>query len=118
MSPRRAAWRWLEKKIAYSVGFGVVFILGTGAVLLYLHERAKVSDLVVRIAYGAGAPVRKRFLDLMAAEGKSRHLDIRLIPTSGTDETLTAIDQGTADLGLVSGVVWIVWKLVAVHVLR
>ena len=97
--------RWLTRKIAYSVGFGVVFLLAVGAVLFYFSNARKSSVRVVRIAYGIGTPVRRRFLDQMVLHGKSHHLDIRLVPSESTDQTLTLIDQRKAELGLIAGVV-------------
>lgn len=37
--------------------------------------------------------------------GGKQNLDVRLVPTAGTDETLNLIDRGEADLGLIAGVV-------------
>jgi TRAP-type uncharacterized transport system substrate-binding protein len=104
-SDTHKAIRWLERKIIYSVGFGVFVLLAIGIALFYLQQRSLTQERIVRIAYGAGAPVRKRFLEQMAAEGKARHLDIRLVATAGTDDTLTHIDRGDAEFGLVAGVV-------------
>ena len=96
--------RWLEGKIAYSVGFGVVVLLAVGLGLFYVSSREQTAPLI-RIAYGAGAPVRRRFLEQMAIQGKERNLDIRLVETESTDQTLSLIDQKGADLGLIAGVV-------------
>lgn len=100
-----SAVRWLSGKIAYSVGFGVIVLLLAGAALLYFYETAGPSLQVVRIGYGAGAPVRRRFLEQMAIHGRKHNLDIRLVATAGTDQTLTLIDRHEADLGLIAGVV-------------
>ena len=61
--------RWLERKIVYSVGFGFFFLLAVGAVLFYLRGAREPPIEVVRIGYGVGAPVRKRFLEEMAIPG-------------------------------------------------
>jgi TRAP-type uncharacterized transport system substrate-binding protein len=90
-------------KVFYSVGFAVVFLLLTGVGLVYFMGPSSVQ--VVRIGYGAGGPVRKYFLEQMAEHGKTRHLDIRLVPTEGTDQTMTLIDQNGADLGLIAGAI-------------
>ena len=95
--------RWLEGKIAYSAGFGVVVLLLVGASLLYFGALRSPSVQVVRIGYGAGGPVRRYFLEQMAIHGRRHNLDIRLFATGGTDETLTLIDQNGADLGLIAG---------------
>ena len=95
--------RWLEGKIVYSVGFGVIVLLLVGASLVYFGRLRPPSVQVVRIAYGSGGAVRKYFLEQMAVQGRKRHLDIRLIATEGTDETLTLIDRNEADFGLIAG---------------
>ena len=92
--------KWLEANI---VGFSTVFLLLTGAALFYLIALGTTSVQVIRIGYGTGGPVRKYFLDQMAVQGKQRNLDIRLVPTAGTDQTLSLIDQNRADLGLIPG---------------
>lgn len=97
------AMRWLEGKIVYSVGFGVLLMLGVGAVLFYGYEHR--PPRVVRIAYGSGGPVRTHFLEQMAVHGKSRNLDIQLIVTDGADQTMSLVDQDAADLGLVTGAI-------------
>src|SRR5580658_4423102 len=95
----RKAMHWLEGKIVYSLGFGAVFILLTGAALLYFSGVLTPSVQIVRIAYGEGGPVRKDFLEQMAIHGKERHLDIRLVSTEGMDDTLNRIHQNAVDLG-------------------
>jgi len=104
MKPKRVL-HWLEGKIVYSLGFGAAFLLLTGAVLLYFSGALTSSAQVVRIAYGSGDPVRKQFIDEMAIHGKRRHLDIRLVTTDGTDQTLSLIDQNVVDLGLITSAV-------------
>ena len=99
------AVRWLSGKIAYSVGFGVVVLLLIGAGLVYFYGKGGPPLQVVRIGYGAGAPVRARFLEQMALHGKQHNLDIQLVATGGTDQTLSLIDENGADLGLIAGVV-------------
>lgn len=94
---------WLETKVVYSVGFGVVLMLAIGAGLFYFY--AKAPARVVRIAYGSGGPVRTHFLEQMARHGKTHDLDIRLIVTDGADQTMSLVDQGAADLGLVTGAI-------------
>lgn len=105
-APDPAGWaiNWLERKIVYSVGFGVAVLLAIGVALFYFTAGASPTQ-VVRIAYGPGGTVRKYFLEQMAAHGRKRHLDIRLVPTGGTDQTLSAIDQNGADLGLIPGAI-------------
>jgi TRAP-type uncharacterized transport system substrate-binding protein len=101
----RNAIRWLQGQIAYSVGFGFVILLLIGIGLLYWGRSGAHKVHLVRIAYGAGAPVRKRLLDQMAVHGKKWDLDIRLVATGGTDQTLSLIDRNDADLGLIASVV-------------
>ena len=103
--PARKGIGWLESKVVYSVGFGVVFLLLIGAGLFYFSGAGTPPVEVVTIGYGAGGPVRKYFLDQMAIHGRKRHLDIRLVATEGTDQTLSLIDQGGADLGLIPGAI-------------
>lgn len=89
----------------YSVGFGVVVLLAIGAGLFYLSRREATETKVIRIAYGEGAQVRRRFLDVMVLYGQRRNLDIRLIPTQSTDHTISMVDRHEADLGLIASVV-------------
>jgi TRAP-type uncharacterized transport system substrate-binding protein len=110
MNPRTAplksagdAMNWLESRIVYSMGFGVIVLLLAGLGLFFFSGPGSRS--VVRIAYGAGGPVRKYFLEQMAAQGKRRNLDIRLVATRDTDQTLTLIDQHSADMGLIASAV-------------
>ena len=105
VTPKSAghAVRWLGGKIAYSVGFGVIVLLLVGAGLVYFYETREPPLQVVRSGYGAGAPVRRRFLEQMAIHGRKHNLDIQLIATSGTDQTLTLVDRDAADLGLIAG---------------
>jgi TRAP-type uncharacterized transport system substrate-binding protein len=95
---------WLEHKIVYSVGFGVAFLFLTGAALFYFGMRTPPPQ-IVRIAYGTGGAVRRYFLEQMAVQGRKRNLDIRLVATGSTDDTLTAIDQNGADMGLIAGAI-------------
>lgn len=99
------AMRWLEGKILYSVGFGVAVLLIIGAGMFYFTRASAHSTKVIRIGYGSGGPVRKHFLEQMALHGKARHLDIRLVETAGTDQTVSLIDQQVVDLGLITGAV-------------
>jgi len=97
------AMRWLEKKVIYSVSFGVLFMLAIGVGLFYLYGKSPAR--IVRIAYGSGGPVRTHFLEQLAAEGRKQNLDIRLIVTDGADQTMNLVDQDAADLGLVTGAI-------------
>jgi TRAP-type uncharacterized transport system substrate-binding protein len=99
------AVRWLERKIVYSVGFGVVLMLALGAGLLYYRYSRQTSTRVVRIAYGSGGPVCRHFLEQMALHGRDRGLDIRLVVTEGTAETINLIEKGETDLGLATGAI-------------
>lgn len=103
MSTTQKAFRWLEGKIIYSVGFGVVMMLATGAGLFFFYS--KRPDPVVRVAYGTGGALRKYFLDQLAIHGKKHHLDIRVLPTAGTGATMDMIGDGSADVGLIAGAV-------------
>ena len=89
----RDVLHWIEGKIVYSVGFGVVLMLAIGAVLFYFSEARTPRVRVVSIAYGAGAPVRKRFLEQITLHGKEVNLDVRLIATESMDQTLSLIDR-------------------------
>ena len=95
--------RWLRKKLLYSLGFGVVVLLAISAVAFYFIALRTRPVHVVKIGYGAGAGVRRRFLEQMAARGRTHGLDIRLVPTDSTDTTLSLIDRNEIDLGLVAG---------------
>ncbi len=99
----KSAVHWLEGKVIYSVGFGIVMMLVTGATLFYFYSRR--PDPVVRIAYGTGGALRKYFLDQLTLQGKKHHLDIRVDPTSGTGATMDALDGDAADVGLIAGAV-------------
>jgi TRAP-type uncharacterized transport system substrate-binding protein len=105
MDGRTNMMHWLEGKIVYSVGFGVIVLLLIGVSLFYFGGIGPSSPHVVRIAYGAGGPVRKYFLEQMAVHGKKRNLDIRLVATEGTDQTLSLVDKNGADLGLIAGAI-------------
>ncbi len=104
-TPAQRAIQWLGGKIAYSVGFGVVVLLAIGAGLVYFNARATTKARVIRIGYGSAGPIRKHFLEQMAVHGKERNLDIRLFETEGADQTMDLIDQGAADLGLITSAV-------------
>lgn len=106
MGPKsaRRAIRWLERKIVYSVGFGVLVLLAVGAALFYFYI-ASPPPAVVRIGYGAGGPLRRHFLEQMAMRGKARNIDIQLLVTDGADQTLNLIDQKKAELGLITGAI-------------
>ena len=87
------------------MGFGVIVLLLTGAGLAYFAVVRPPSTQIIRIGYGTGGAVRKYFLEQLAIQGKKQNLDIRLVPTEGTDETLSVIDQNGADLGLIAGAI-------------
>ena len=99
------AIHWLEGQIVYSMGFGVIVLLLTGAGLAYFAVVRPPSTQIIRIGYGTGGAVRKYFLEQLAIQGKKQNLDLRLVPTEGTDETLSVIDQNGADLGLIAGAI-------------
>jgi len=96
---------WLEGKFVYSIGFGVVLMVATGAGLFYVQRAREHAVATVRIAYGAGGPVRKHFLEQMVLHGPASRLDIRLVVTEGTQATIELVEKGEADLGLVAGAI-------------
>jgi TRAP-type uncharacterized transport system substrate-binding protein len=95
--------QWFEKKAVHSVGFGVLFALVAGATIVYFGRPGR--PVTIRVGYGEGAPVRKDFLDNVAAGGKKHNLDIRVVTTKGTDDTVNLIDRHELDLGLVVGAI-------------
>ena len=99
----KKAFRWLRDKILYSVGFGLLLLSLLSLVLFYFSDFRKPEPDVVRIAYAAGGPVRKHFLEEMARHGRKWNLDIQPVATDGTNTTLSQIGQGTVDLGLIAG---------------
>jgi TRAP-type uncharacterized transport system substrate-binding protein len=99
------ALNWLGHKVVYSVGFGVIFVFLTGVTLLYISGAHRTGPRVVRIGYGSTSPVRKYFLEQLALQGKQQNLDIRLISTRDSAETLSLIEQNTVDLGLIAGAI-------------
>jgi TRAP-type uncharacterized transport system substrate-binding protein len=101
----RKAMRWLEKKVLYSVGFGVVLMLAVGAGLFVYYRAEGAATKVLKIGYGSGGPVRRNFLEQVAVQAKAQHLDIQLVVTGGTAETIKLIEQGQADLGLITGAI-------------
>jgi TRAP-type uncharacterized transport system substrate-binding protein len=103
--PHRKIARWLHTKVAYSVGFGVVFLLAVGAGLFYYQMRVTGRPVVLRIGYGAVGPVRKHFLEQLVLKGKERNLDIRLVETSSTNQTMSLIESGATDLGLINSAI-------------
>jgi TRAP-type uncharacterized transport system substrate-binding protein len=103
-APRGRAPRWVGGKLLYSVGFGLALFLVSLA-LFHFSDFLKPKPDVVRIAYSAGGPVRKHYLEQMAAHGRKWNLDIRLVPSEDTDATLTMIDSQSADLALIAGAV-------------
>jgi TRAP-type uncharacterized transport system substrate-binding protein len=99
------AMRWLERKVIYSVGFGIMLMLATG-VGLFLYQRAEIAESkVLRIGFGSGGPVRRAFLEQLAQRAKSQNLDVQLVVTEGTAETITLIEQGKTELGLITGAI-------------
>jgi TRAP-type uncharacterized transport system substrate-binding protein len=95
--------RRLLSRPIFSVGLALVVLFLVSLALFHFSDfRASKPD-VVRIAYAAGAPLRRHFLEEMVAAGKAQNLDIRLIPTQGTGATLERINQHVADMGLVPG---------------
>jgi TRAP-type uncharacterized transport system substrate-binding protein len=99
------AMRWLERKIIYSMGFGVLFLLAAGVGIFYYQRAENAERQVLRIGYGSGGPVRRHFLEQIALHGKSVNLDIRLVVTEGTAETIAKIESGATDLGLITGAI-------------
>ncbi|HWI17607.1 MAG TPA: TAXI family TRAP transporter solute-binding subunit [Vicinamibacterales bacterium] len=99
------AMRWLEKKMLYSMGFGVFVLLAIGVGIFYYQRAQDAQPKVLRIGYGSGGPVRRHFLEQLARHGKSRNLDIRLVVTEGTVETIDKIESGETDLGLITGAI-------------
>ncbi len=99
------AMRWLERKVIYSVGFGIVAMLAVGAGL-FLYYRAENAEMkVLKIGYGSGGPVRRHFLEQLALYGRQQNLDIQLVVTEGSAQTLDLIEQGKTDLGLITGAI-------------
>lgn len=96
---------WLEGKFVYSIGFGVALMVATGAGLFYVQRAREHAVATVRIAYGAGGPVRKHFLEQMVLHGRTNRLDIRLVVTEGTQATIELVEKGEADLGLIAGAI-------------
>jgi len=80
-------------------------MLAAGVGLFYYQRAHDPAPTVLRIGYGSGGPVRRHFLEQMALHGKARNLDIRLVVTEGTAETIALIDQGKTDLGLITGAI-------------
>jgi TRAP-type uncharacterized transport system substrate-binding protein len=107
MSSARRLGRWLEHKLVYSISFAVVFLALAGVGLFFLIGEGKPSAQVVRIGVVEGGLVRKRFLEHMAAEGRKNHLDIRLVPTQSTADTLRQVDDETTEMemGVISGAI-------------
>jgi TRAP-type uncharacterized transport system substrate-binding protein len=99
------AMRWLERKVIYSVGFGIMLMLAIGVGIFYYQRAQDEKPKVLRIGYGSGGPVRRHFLEQLARHGKARNLDIRLVVTEGTVETIDKIEQGATDLGLITGAI-------------
>lgn len=99
------AMRWLEKRIIYSTGFGVLVLVLAGVGVFYYQRAQDAKPTVLRIGYGSGGPVRRQFLEHLARHGKARNLDIRLVVTAGSAETLAMIDRGETDLGLITGAI-------------
>lgn len=93
------------RKISYSVGLTVLLLFLISIALFRYSDFRKPKAQVIRIAYGAGGPVRKHFLDEMARHGLKWNLDIKLVTTEGAQETLNLVDQKGADLGLVGGAI-------------
>lgn len=96
---------WLRDKVLYSIGFGLLLLTLVSVAIFYFSDFRKPDPDVVRIAYSAGGPVRKHFLEEMAVHGKKWNLDIRLVPTTSTDSTLNLVDKESADLGLIAGAI-------------
>jgi len=97
--------RWLEQRIIYSTGFGVLVLLIAGAGLFYYQRAQDAKPTLLRIGYGSGGPVRRQFLEHLARKGRARNLDIRLVVTAGSSETLAMINEGTTELGLITGAI-------------
>lgn len=49
--------------------------------------------------------MRRQFLEHLARHGRAQNLDIRLVVTAGSAETLALIKEGTTDLGLITGAI-------------
>lgn len=106
MTPTRASGavlRWLRAKLVYSVGSGLAVLFLISLALFHYSDFRKPKPDVVTIAYSAGAPLRRHFLEELARAGRAQNLDIRLVPTRNTDATLDQINHGAADMGLVIG---------------
>jgi TRAP-type uncharacterized transport system substrate-binding protein len=101
----KRAMRWLERKIIYSVGFGVVVLLGAGVGVFYYQRVQNAKPTVLRVGYGSGGPVRRQFLEHLALHGKAKNLDIQLVLTEGTAQTISKIEAGETDLGLITGAI-------------
>lgn len=101
----KTAMRWLERKVLYSAGFGIVLMLAIGVGLYFYLDIGNVRPDVIRIGYGAGGPVRRHFLEQMALHGKPMNLDIQLVITEGTAETVEKVENGEIELGLVTGAI-------------
>ena len=92
----------MRNKILYSFGFGILLFLASLA-LFHFSEFLKPKPDIVRIAYSSGGPVRKHYLEQLAAHGGKWNLDIRLVPTESTDATLSQIDKESVEMALVAG---------------
>jgi TRAP-type uncharacterized transport system substrate-binding protein len=103
--PATRAMRWLEKRIIYSTGFGVLVLLLAGVGVFYYQRAQDAKPTVLRIGYGSGGPVRRQFLEHLALRGKTQNLDIRLVVTEGSAETLEMIERGETHLGLITGAI-------------
>jgi TRAP-type uncharacterized transport system substrate-binding protein len=94
---------WLQNKIMHSIGFGLVLLTVISLAVFQFSDFRKPKPDVVRIAYSAGGPVRKHFLEEMALHGRAVNLDIQLVATGSTDATLSLIDKKSVDMGLIAG---------------
>ena len=101
----RRAGQWLENKLVYSIGFGVVLLVGAGVGLFYLFGEGSPSTRVVTIGYVEGGRVRKNFLEHMALDGQRYGLDVRVSATRSTAQTLDLVDRHELDMGVIAGAV-------------
>lgn len=101
----RKAIQWLERKIVYSVGFGIVLMLAVGVGLFFYFRAEREEVQTLKIGYGSGGPVRRHFLEQLAHYGKAHQLDIQLVITEGSAQTVDLIRRGATDLGLITGAI-------------
>lgn len=97
-----ALWiRRQRRRLAIAAGI-ILCVAGVGLYLLYLRS-AERQTIDLRVSPGSRLTTRHRLANLLSQHAGPLGLRTRVVETRGSEETLAMLEEGTLDVGLISG---------------